>query len=169
MAKLRKTWPGRFWEKVQQTDACWIWTASRDTSGYGQIRVDGRLRRATHIAWELTYGAPPTDDLLCHTCDTPACVNPAHLFPGDHQVNAADMVQKGRSATGDRSSSRRYREPRQGERHARAKLHDSDVYEIRRRSAAGESQRQLARAYGVAKNTIQRIVEGKGWAHLIPH
>lgn len=38
-----------------------------------------------------------------------------------------------------------------------------DVREIRRRYAAGESQRQLAREYGVSHPTVHNIVHRKSW------
>jgi hypothetical protein len=167
MHNTRKPWPDRFWTKVDKSGECWLWTASKDTSGYGQIRYEKRLRRATHIAWELTNGAIPVDTLLCHRCDNPACVRPDHLFLGTYAENAADMLTKGRQAIGDASSARLYPERRpRGTNHPKAKFTDDQVREIRRRSAAGESQRQLARAYSVGKNTIQCIVEGVTWRHV---
>jgi hypothetical protein len=164
----RKPWPGRFWEKVDTNGDCWIWTASKDTSGYGQVRYQGRLRRATHIAWELTNGSVPSDAFLCHRCDNRACVRPDHLFIGDQVINTADMVAKGRQAIGDAASSRLHRERRpRGVAHPKAKLTEDQVREIRRRSIEGESQRHLARAYGVGKNAIQGIVEGVTWRHIL--
>lgn len=129
---------------------------------------------ATHIAWELVQGKQA--GFLCHRCDVPRCVNPDHLFEGNNQINAADMVAKGRAATGDHSSSRLYRERRpRGERHPKARFTDADIKEIRATykparqgvKNATASQRILAKKYGVAKNTIQAIVEGKTWRHVL--
>lgn len=43
-----KTCYDRFWEKVdvRSSDECWNWLASRNTSGYGKMQVDGRLEYA---------------------------------------------------------------------------------------------------------------------------
>lgn len=40
----------------------------------------GRTTTATRAAWELAHGFVPPDDLVvCRTCDSHDCVNPAHL------------------------------------------------------------------------------------------
>jgi hypothetical protein len=93
----------RFWEKVAISgpDDCWLWLGAKTKEGYGSIGHNGRVRRATHVSWELRYGAPfPPRKLACHTCDNPPCVNPAHIFVGTKQENADDMARKGRSIKG---------------------------------------------------------------------
>jgi len=40
--------------------------------------------------------------LVCHTCDTPSCVRPSHLFLGTHQHNSDDKLLKGREARGEK-------------------------------------------------------------------
>lgn len=87
----------RFWEKVDRAapDDCWLWTAS--TNGrYGLFWLNGRKVKAHRMAWRLLRGSPPKGKMACHTCDTPACVNPAHIFWGTMSDNINDAVQKGR-------------------------------------------------------------------------
>ncbi len=79
----------RFWAKVQklskENGGCWIWIGAHDKNGYGKfaIRKDKKkfIVRAHHYSWFLTVQRQvPNGICLCHTCDTPSCINPDHLF-----------------------------------------------------------------------------------------
>lgn len=94
------TFPERFWAKVDQSggpDACWPWTASLGTTGYGQVSRRGRMGKKCHrIAWELTNGPIPTGGAILHVCDNRPCCNPAHLRLGTIGDNNRDTAAKGR-------------------------------------------------------------------------
>ncbi len=56
---------------------------------------------------------------------------------------------------------------RSGENHARAKLTEEDVREIRRMYSIGErSQQSIADEYGVAQHTVSKLLRRKTWAHV---
>lgn len=154
----------RFWPKVNkdgpivqpELGPCWIWTASKDTNGYGRMSR-GKIREtpvsATHVSWFLEHGTWPNAGCL-HHCDNPPCVRPDHLFDGDQAANSADMAAKGRSTRGERSGS--------------AKLTDALAIEIRARYAAGSiSQAKLAAEYGVRQMAVSDLVRGVTWRHLL--
>lgn len=149
----------RFWEKVNKTETCWLWTAFVLESGYGCFAPTTDTKaRAHRVAWELTNG--PILDGLCvlHKCDVRACVNPAHLFLGTRTDNARDRDLKGRLVK---------RRPPIGELNPKAKLDEESVLYIRERYAQGGiSQESLGRQFGVTQVQISSVLRRESWANL---
>ncbi len=138
----------------EPTTGCWLWTGLTDKDGYGRIVKPGKINaRAHRVSYELHVGEIPSGMLVCHRCDVPACVNPAHLFLGTNRENLGDMAAKGRQWPF-------------GIHHPLAKLTNERVSEIRTAHASGESQRSLARRYGLARPTIRNVVERTTWKHV---
>jgi hypothetical protein len=88
----------RFWAKVRITPGCWLWMAAVNDRGYGRFTLDrtGKLIPAHRFAWSAENGPIPPGLLVCHSCDNPPCVNPAHLWLGTQSDNMIDCLAKGR-------------------------------------------------------------------------
>lgn len=84
---LNEAIQSRFWAKVVKGDGCWAWAAARNQHGYGQFRLDGRMRAAHRVAYELMIGPIPDGLDIDHLCRVRHCVNPAHLEPVTTQEN----------------------------------------------------------------------------------
>jgi hypothetical protein len=69
----------RFWSYVHKTENCWLWTAGKFASGYGQFRNGKRKVKAHRYSYETLIGPVPDGLCLDHLCRVKACVNPAHL------------------------------------------------------------------------------------------
>lgn len=149
----------RFWERVAVGEGCWLWTAKRTDEGYGYLMVKqiGHRKymwKAHRVSYLLHHGAIPANRLLRHTCDTPACVNPAHLIVGTQAENVEDMDRRGRRRVGI------------GERQNSHKLTAAAIPIIRQRYADGETLQAIADAYGVTNQSIHAVVTYKTWRHI---
>ena len=132
----------RFWEKVNKTDTCWIWTGGRKRKpwDYGVIGLKrGHAILSAHrVSWELHHGQIPHGICVLHHCDNPPCVNPAHLFLGSLQNNTHDMLRTHRH---------------------KVMLTDAQEQDIREQYTSGcLSQTMLAKTFGVGQSTISRIL-----------
>jgi hypothetical protein len=175
---VKNTFKKRFWAKVDKNGPvpshvpalgrCWLWTGETTSNGYGRINVGGQHDGAVYAhraSWIVEYGAIPSGDgyhgtCVLHRCDVRACVNPAHLFTGDHTANMRDRSAKGRANP----------PMLRGESHGMAKLTDRDVCTIRCAYETGlYSREDLATEFNVTTMTISYIVRGKTWRHLLPN
>lgn len=161
----------RFWSKVNKNGPipahrpglgrCWTWTAFVSNRGYGKIGKGGKrggMLYAHRLSFSIANASFKLDSALwvLHKCDNRLCVKPTHLFAGTPKDNYHDMAGKGR------------RNCPRGERSAKSKLTAHQVLEIRRKyirpvfSNVGE----LAKEYGVTKQSIDAIVTRKNWRHV---
>lgn len=145
-----KTFEECFWEKARRGDSCWEWIGAKNGAG----RANFRGRSAPRIAWRLVNGDPGELE-VCHHCDNPGCVNPAHLFLGTHSENMLDCSRKGRRSPRSKA--------RSGEKHHFAKLTNEDVSKIREMAKLGISCTEISMLFPVGCRQIFRIVEGTRW------
>lgn len=78
----------RLASKIEKTDSCWVWTASRDGNGYGNFSYLGKCRKAHRVVYEAYVGKIPDGLEIDHLCRNTSCVNPSHLEPVTRSVNA---------------------------------------------------------------------------------
>lgn len=75
---------------------CWEYQAHRNTFGYIQVVVGQDRWMAHRLMYALMKGDLPPKLYVCHTCDNRCCINPDHMFLGDHLANQQDKHRKGR-------------------------------------------------------------------------
>lgn len=139
---------------VNEETGCWIWTQLRG-GRYGIVYMPSLKNSlyAHRAAFMLKTGEEVPDKfLVCHKCDTPACINPDHLFAGTSSDNQQDMKQKGRSLAGSKNG--------------HSILSEADVLEIYKRVDSGCSYKSLGIEYKVSATNIRRIALGINWNHL---
>lgn len=183
-----KPFAERFWDKVQKTDGCWIWTGKKNWLGYGTVYIGPHHFRAAHrVAYELAGKGIIPQELKClHKCDNPPCCNPEHLFIGTQQDNMDDMMSKKRHfhhknpeqerINGTKSlagalQKRIRHEIMFGEEHPNAKLTAEKVRMIRSLREQGMKYKDIKKIVGVGTSTIGRVLtketSGGGWVHII--
>ena len=128
---------------------CWIWLRGKIGTGYGLINYGVRRVLAHRLAYELCVGKIPSGLEVMHDCDTPACINPAHLRLGTHRDNVKDAVSKGRHC--------------HGESRPNSKVTVEQVKEIRALAKQGMLQREVGKLFGIERRHVGLIVERRTW------
>jgi hypothetical protein len=91
----------------------------------------------------------PEGAMVMHTCDTPMCINPAHLVLGDCLKNMQDASAKERME--------------RGEDRWCAKLTPDRVREIRILHEARVPRAEVAARFGVSESLVKKIWAGTAW------
>jgi|TARA_R100000093_G_C1936353_1_gene70482 hypothetical protein len=120
-------------------DVCWEWQLklnAKDSRPY--FTVDGKRRPSYAYVLETKTGEAQDDRMVLHSCDNPICCNPFHLSWGTHQDNMNEMKER--------------------ERHG---LPTTVVRAIRRLLSEGGTHKDIANLYGVSRETITAINNGR--------
>lgn len=140
---------------IRDDDECWQWQGSTNRGGYGVMSLKGIASLAHRVAWMIYKGELVQEGkYVCHHCDNPSCVNPRHLYLGDHEQNMKDAAVRGRLPN------------KAGEANGNSRLTGDQVLDIRRMRAAGVKRRIVAEKFGVSTVTVDRIALGEGWTHI---
>lgn len=123
-------------KKAKLKNNCWIWAYATNRDGYGVLQIKNKTVDAHRFMYELLKGKVPSGCELDHLCKNPLCVNPEHLEPVSHATNC----RRGKNA----------------------KLTEQDIVEIKKLSKV-MSQREIAQNYGVSRQNIGFILQGKRW------
>lgn len=153
---MRKSLADRFWSKVRKTDTCWLWLASTDKDGYGQIMVrrdddSVTMAKAHTTSLKLVGINVPEGSEVCHRCNTPPCVRPDHLYIGTRRTNCDDVIASG---------------SQRGERNPFARLDTGRVMAIRWLRTIGLSLTDIAYLFDVHFVTVSNIANRKTWKHV---
>lgn len=153
----RRVDPVDYWltKATQSSNGCLIVKACSDKDGYPlawKNSRNGKLHRLSRLVLEKKLQRP-LHELALHTCDNPACVNPAHLYEGTQKQNRLDSKIRNRTAKGKANG-----KPR--------KLTESSVIDIRSRAASGEPQHKIASDYRIHQVTVSKIIRKETWAWL---
>lgn len=127
-------------------DKCWIWPGGKNETGYGRLKINGKLKRAHRVIYEISKGEIPQDFEVLHSCDNPSCVNPNHLRTGTHAENMKEAAERFRLAS--------------GLDHYKGKLSKNQVEEIRLLYASGQSQKEIAEKFDLHQSYVSRLVNG---------
>lgn len=146
----------RFWKQVQKSNNCWLWIGAKCSYGYGNFRImiNGvrpaiKAHRASYMLTNHTE--IPLRMCICHKCDNRLCVNPDHLFLGTHADNSSDMVNKGRSARGQKIGI--------------CILNEEKVKKIRELRSK-YSITEIAKQFNVSRGCIWNILKRHNWRYI---
>lgn len=147
------TWEDRLydgrWERRSgplETE-CWIWTGQLDQTGYGVLKYHQKAYKAHRAMWALRNGPIPEGKYACHKCDTPACINPEHIFIGTQGDNMKDAKRKGRTRANRGRS-------------------DDEIRMAKAMVRGGMPRSKVAKHFGIDTGSMTRIMQGVLYANV---
>jgi hypothetical protein len=170
--KTREELLEKFEKNFIKTDGCWEWQGKMfSNSGYGYFYMGKGWQGGSHgvrtmrAAYALYIDRNIPEKIhVCHSCDNPKCVNPAHLWLGTNEENMQDMFKKGRNVRGH-GEVVKVAVPRGGN-HYKSHLNDQDILDIIELRKSGLTLSEISAIYKINVPGVHKICQGKRWAHV---
>ena len=141
---------------------CWEYAGGLNHDGYGVIHTSSpemeprhRSLKAHRVSYAYHNKIDPNEMLVCHRCDNPSCINPAHLFLGTNKENTQDMIKKGRAAC------------HKGENNGGAKATREIVLHVVALIKKGKGNKFIAASLPITHSQVSLIRLGKSWKELL--
>jgi hypothetical protein len=132
----------RFWHYTKKgaEGECWEWIGNKDKDGYGQMRDGKRMVRPHRFSYEIHHGPIPNGLSVLHKCNNPTCVNPNHLYLGNHKQNMKDRKKAGNYY--------------KNEKHPMCKFSNETVLAVRKEKG---KRSDIAKKYGISLSQVSNI------------
>ena len=134
---------------TEQPNGCISWNGTPKPNGYCRVRWNKRNDYAHRAVFRIVHGDIPDGAMVLHHCDNRQCVNPEHLYLGDHAQNMADMRKRERSC--------------KGRAHPLRRLTPGEVLRIRTSNEMGKA---LAAELGISPQHLCQIRKGRHYADV---
>lgn len=170
------------WEKIVNilttaiinTQECIIYPIT-NKDGYGVFQPTIKRRKYHFLMHRASYlfyfNNLNKEDIVCHTCDNPACINPKHLFKGTHNDNVQDKVIKGRQAKGNKHG--KYIDGRASDNikfsnyYANRSLSKNKVLAVKKLKLEGMTIKEISETLNIKIQTIKDISCGRTYRDII--
>lgn len=133
---------------------CIIFLGQKSRTGYGKLRIHGKLKSAHRIMYEIHHGEITSGFVVMHKCDNPSCINIEHLRLGSQAENIKDMHEKNRAVFN------------RGINHPGAKLTLLEANQIKATYKSHDRKNgatALSKYFGVHRRTIEHVIKNKHW------
>lgn len=134
---------------VVKDNSCWEPIGRTILNGYPIIWSNGRNEYVHRFVYSELFGEIPKGMVVRHKCDNTLCMNPEHLEIGTYAENSNDMISRGRSLQGIKTTW--------------AKLTENQVKEV---LSSTLSQRKLAKIYNVSHVAIYLVRKRKTYKNV---
>jgi len=126
------------------------------STGYLRVSICAEGKNHTHTVHRLVLitfrGLPRLGQVTRHLDGDPINNILSNLKWGTYRQNSQDRDRHGKTSRGEMST--------------QAKLKEADVIRIRKLLAAGQTQAQIGRLFGINRRSIGRILHGETWKHI---